>query len=114
AHVVLDADDRGEVIAEVALPHERLEEVAVEDRALDVAEALLPEVVADLVVGRDVERRDLVPARQERVRQMRADEPGAAGDQDPHVVPPTAAGMAASSIRNQPSVDATNSLPPTR
>ncbi len=87
ADVVLDADDRREVVDEIGLGDQAFEDLEVEDAVAHVVEARIAHEVARLGDRAVVEHEHLVAAREECVGQMRADEAAAAGDQNFHVEP---------------------------
>src|SRR5437868_299225 len=78
--------------AAVAVDHERLDHVSVSHRSLDqLASAIRGELlkVCQAASAEVIDDDDLVPSGNERIGQMRADEPGATSDQVPQsLVPP--------------------------
>src|SRR6202040_2334490 len=84
--VMLDPDHRRQVVHEVGLGHQALQQVGVEHRSLEVAEACLAEVVPHLEVGGDVERHDLVAGGEQPISQVRTQETAAPRNQNSHGV----------------------------
>ena len=86
----LDADGRGEMKNDVAAVDELREERLVLDRVDEVFESAAALEMRDVFDGAGrqvVEDEHLVAAIEQRLGEMRADEPGAAGDQRAHVPP---------------------------
>src|SRR5262249_4669321 len=84
--VVLDPNDAGKVVDQVCLRREAVEDLRVHPRVDDQAETALAEQVAHLRLRTRVERDHVVAAGEERLGEMRPDEPRAARDEDLHAV----------------------------
>jgi hypothetical protein len=85
-HDEAQADARGQVDDRVVAGHGALHEPGVANVTLEEGEGCVPPGVAEVVQrpgGQVVDDRHLVAPGQQRVAERRADEPGAAGDEDP-------------------------------
>ena len=98
----LHADGGGEVQRRVGRGHEVVDELGVERRALDQLDVGMPVQMGDRVApagGEVVEEDDALAAGEQRVREVGADEAGAAGDQDPAGLAKRSLGMFAQPTR---------------